>query len=419
MRKRPVRSRGPGRGYTGLADLQLADQEVQDLAVDGLLDLQAHRRAEAAPHQFLLQRLEEVLGVVLLDLQVLVAGDAEGVALQDLHAREEFLQVGGDDVLDGDEAARGGLQEAGEQRGDLDAGEVAVPGDRVAHDDREVQGEARDVREGVRGVDGERGEDREDLVAEEGEQAGLLLLRQLAPADQVDALFGEGGRHVLLEAGGVPGHQLARARPDHLQHLAGLEAGGGAGGDTGGDAALQAGDADHEELVEVAGEDREEVGALEDGSGRVLGEFEDALVEREPAAFAVEEAALREPDAVRLEPLGLLRLLVPVEVGVDVGFQVGDRRGHGVRAVRGDGTHGGLRVLRVRRGLGLLRGLRVLRVLLELCLGLRLPHEPILPRSAQDRRVGRRVMLCSWWLWHGRLHSVRVARQSESMVTRT
>ncbi|GGQ43438.1 hypothetical protein GCM10010279_61760 [Streptomyces mutabilis] len=75
-----------------------------------------------------------------------------------------------------------------------------------------------------------------------------------------------------------------------------------------------------------------------------------------------------------------------------------------------------LRVRRVRRGLGLLRGLRVL---LDLCLGVRLPHKPILPRSAQDRRVGMRVTLCSWWLWRGRLHSVRVARQSESMVTRT
>lgn len=76
-------------------------------------------------------------------------------------------------------------------------------------------------------------------MPEEGEQAGLLLLGQLAPADQVDALLGEGRGDVLVEAGGVPGHQLAGAGPDHLQHLAGLEAGGGAGGDAGRDAALE------------------------------------------------------------------------------------------------------------------------------------------------------------------------------------
>lgn len=38
-----------------LADLQLAYEEVQDLTVDGLLDLQADGRAQAAPHQLLLQ----------------------------------------------------------------------------------------------------------------------------------------------------------------------------------------------------------------------------------------------------------------------------------------------------------------------------------------------------------------------------
>ena len=160
---------------------------------------------------------------------------------------------------------RGGLQEAGQQRRHLDAGEVAVAADRVAHDDREVQGEARDVRERVRRVDRQRGQDREDLLPEEGEQAGLLLLGQLVPADQVDALLGERGGDVLLVAGGVPGHELARAGPDQLQDLAGLEAGGGAGGDAGRDAALETGHPDHEELVQVAGEDREEVGPFEEG----------------------------------------------------------------------------------------------------------------------------------------------------------
>ena len=60
-------------------DAELGDQQVEDVLVDGLLDLEPHRRAEAAPQQLLLQRGQEVLGVVLLDLEVLVAGDPEGV----------------------------------------------------------------------------------------------------------------------------------------------------------------------------------------------------------------------------------------------------------------------------------------------------------------------------------------------------
>lgn len=57
----------------GVGDLQLLDEQVEHGRVDGLLDLQAHRGPEAPPHQLLLQGLEEVLRVVLLDLQVLVA----------------------------------------------------------------------------------------------------------------------------------------------------------------------------------------------------------------------------------------------------------------------------------------------------------------------------------------------------------
>ncbi|MDQ0775695.1 hypothetical protein QF026_004161 [Streptomyces aurantiacus] len=401
------------RVHLGLGDLQLPYQQVEYVPVDGLLDLQAHRRSEAAPHQLLLQGLEKVLGVVLLDLQILVAGDTERVVLQDLHAGEELLQVGRDDVLDGDVAVRGGLQEAGEQRRDLDACEVAVAGDRVPHDDREVQGQARDVREGVRRVDREGGQDREDLVAEEREEAGLLLLGQLAPADEVEALLGELGRHVLLVAGGVPGHELPRAGPDHLQHLAGLEARGRAGGHAGGDAPLQAGHPDHEELVQVAGEDRQEFRPFEEGRVRVLGEFEDPFVEREPAALPVEETALRELDAV------LHRVLVRVEVGVEVGLQVGDVPRHGVRAVRGDGTDGRLGVLDTRLGIGL-------------------AHEPILPCRAGNRRVGaggrerREEVRAPFSLLTGGLalrrrrglgrdgvHCPRVASLSESLVTET
>lgn len=200
-------------------------------------------------------------------------------------------------------------------------------------------------------------------MPEQGEQAGLLLLRQLAPADQVDALLRERGGHVLLIAGRVPGHELARAGPDHLQDLAGLQARGGFGGHAGRDAALQSRHPDHEELVQVAGEDRQEVGALQKWCVRVLGELEHAFVERQPAALPVQEPALRQLDAV------LDRVLVRVEVGVEVRFQVGDVRGHRVRAVRGYGADGRLCVL--DRGLGAW-----------------LVHGPILPPREHYWRVG-------------------------------
>ena len=134
----------PGqRVHLGVLHLQLVDEQVEHPRGDRLLDLQPHRRAEAAPHELLLQRLEQVLRVVLLDLQVLVAGDPEHVVVEHLHAGEQLLQVRGDDVLQGDVALRARLQEARQDRRHLHPGEVLVAGDRVADDDGQVERQAR------------------------------------------------------------------------------------------------------------------------------------------------------------------------------------------------------------------------------------------------------------------------------------
>ena len=101
----PRRSSGPGsRNTSSSDDAELGDQQLEHRRVDRLLDLEPHRRAEPAAQQLLLERGEQVLGVVLLDLEVLVAGHPEGVDLEHLHAREEPLEVLADDVLERHEA---------------------------------------------------------------------------------------------------------------------------------------------------------------------------------------------------------------------------------------------------------------------------------------------------------------------------
>ncbi len=62
-------------------------------------DLQADRRPEAAAQQLLFNRVEQVLGVVFLDLDVLVARHAERARLLDDHAWEQRLQMRDDQVL--------------------------------------------------------------------------------------------------------------------------------------------------------------------------------------------------------------------------------------------------------------------------------------------------------------------------------
>ena len=81
-------------------DVELADQQVEREVVHVVADLEADRRAEAAPQQLGLERLDEVLGLVLLDHDVLVAREAERVVVEDLHAGEEVFEVVRDELLE-------------------------------------------------------------------------------------------------------------------------------------------------------------------------------------------------------------------------------------------------------------------------------------------------------------------------------
>ena len=69
------------------------------------VDLEPDGLAEAPAAQLGLDRLQEVVGLVG-DLEVGVARDAEEAVADDLHAREQRPEVGGDDVLERDEGVR-------------------------------------------------------------------------------------------------------------------------------------------------------------------------------------------------------------------------------------------------------------------------------------------------------------------------
>ncbi len=71
------------------AHAQLVGQQLGQERAGLVGDLQTDRRSEAAAQQFLLHRVEQVLGIVLFDVDVFVAGDAEGACLLDDHAREQ------------------------------------------------------------------------------------------------------------------------------------------------------------------------------------------------------------------------------------------------------------------------------------------------------------------------------------------
>ncbi|BCB87532.1 hypothetical protein Psuf_048450 [Phytohabitans suffuscus] len=141
-------------------------------------------------------------------------------------------------------------------------------------------------------VDRERGQDREDHLPEVRAEPVALVTVEVRPADQLDALGGELGLHLLGEAARVPGDQLARLLRDQLQLGAQRDLVAAAHRQAGLEAALQPGDPDHVELVEVAREDRQELGPLQQRRVRVFGEGEHPGVEVQPGQFPVEEPVL-------------------------------------------------------------------------------------------------------------------------------
>ena len=159
----------------GRVQAQAALQQGARLVRHGALDLEAHDLAEAAPAQLLLHGHEQVVGLVLLDVEVGVAGDAEEVVRLHLHAREEHVEVGRDDALQQHVRARRHLPHARQHRRHLDAREAALAAGGVAHRDRQRQRQVADVGEGMRGVHRQRRQDREDLVHEALAQLVLAL----------------------------------------------------------------------------------------------------------------------------------------------------------------------------------------------------------------------------------------------------
>ncbi len=219
--------------------------------------------------------------------------------------------MGDDEVLHRDEAVTDvaavvigqvvDRHESVQVAGDLHAGEVRLAGSRVLHQHGEVQGAAGDVWERMGRIHGKRRQHREHLLAVVAGQALLLGGGELVPAQQHDLFLREVGKDVVEDVVRVLILQPMRLFADGAQLLPRAQSGGGRHRDAGVDAALQTGDAHHEEFVEVVREDRGEACAFDDRQILVLGELKDALVEFQPAEFAVEETIFRQRLLARLK----------------------------------------------------------------------------------------------------------------------
>ena len=302
------------------ADTQLVREQLGQERAGLVGDFQADRRPETTAQQLLFHGVEQVFGVVFLNVDVFVTGDTEGTCLLDDHAREQRFKVRDDEVLHGDEAITlllGFLighvvhrNQAVEVVRDLHAGEVGLAAGRVLHQYGEVQRTTGNVGERVGRIHRERGEHGEHLLAVVAGETLLLLGGELIPAQQHHMFLGQRRQDVIDHVVGVLVLQGVRLVADGAQLLAWAQSGSGRNRDAGVDTAFETGHANHEELIEVIGEDRCEVGALQQRLILVLGKLQDSLVELQPAQFTVEETIGRQRCLAfqRLSSVVLVRL---------------------------------------------------------------------------------------------------------------
>jgi hypothetical protein len=183
----------------------------------------------------------------------------------DLHPREEDLEVCRDHLLDRDEPlAVGQLHEPREQRRHLDAREPARARRGIANERGEVQRQRGDVRERVGRVDRQRREDREHPLAEEHPEVLPIVVVEVLPIDDTEALFLERRPELLVPQDVRAGHGCGDALADPRELLVGRRSLRRGRSDARVALLLESGDADLEELVEVGAEDREELGPLEE-----------------------------------------------------------------------------------------------------------------------------------------------------------
>ncbi len=237
------------------------------------------------PHQIL--RL-------FLDFHLAVAQDAEHALARDREAGKELVEELADHLLERQEAdsLAGQADEARDRGRDQEQRLHPVAVAAALQLQRQAQAEIGDEGKGMRRIDGERRQHRENLGLEALGQEGVILGRKLVRLDHRDS----SGGHFAFERG--PGlllilHQLAGATVDGGELLRRGQPVLARSRDAGLHLALQAGDPHHVEFVQIVRRNRQEAQPLQQRIARIVGLGQHALVEGEPGQLAIDEPAGR------------------------------------------------------------------------------------------------------------------------------
>ena len=115
----------------------------------------------------------------------------------------------------------------------------------------------------MRRVYRERGENRENIAQEFLAQTGFSVCIQVIPAHNMNVLFFQFGKYLLMENLGMALLQAVSGGRDRLHLFVRAQPCGGRHRQPGSDAAFEPRHAHHKELVKVRGHDRKKIQALQ------------------------------------------------------------------------------------------------------------------------------------------------------------
>ena len=227
-----------------------------------------------------------------------------------------------DHLLDGHEVARlAAGQETRQERRDLHAREAMDAGVVVAHHEREVERQVRDVREGVRGVDRERRQHREDLLVEQLRELGLRSPRRARPRRGARCRRRRASAAAPWPAGRPDAARVPSTRGRSASSCSVAPSPSGERTSTSASScAVESGDAHLEEVVEVLARDREELDALEQRMRGVLGQRDHARDELELRELPVQVGSAHRDAARQLRSLG-----VPIQLVIAISHRATPR----------------------------------------------------------------------------------------------
>jgi hypothetical protein len=178
------------------ADADAALQDLPHRSRHAAIDFQAHRVAEATSPQLLLDGEEQVVRLVLLELEVGVAGDAEEVRLADLMPEKSMSRLAAITCSTRTNLLGSISMSRASSEGTLTRAKTLLAVVGILDPDRQGQAERADVRERMPGIHGQRREHRVDLVGEALPQ-GIVVLGHLVVSHDRDAGLAERGADSL------------------------------------------------------------------------------------------------------------------------------------------------------------------------------------------------------------------------------